>query len=124
MIFDLANVVSRFTTHTLSVARPAHDTFDAYGRAHPRTAESTFTAHALVYPKDTHLKRDDAVGFSPSETWTVLTTTPLRVRDVVRCYALGTDAYEVEFVDAWTDAAGYCSATMRRRQGPFEGGTP
>ena len=118
-LFDLSGAVALAFTHTITVTRFTTDSFASNGKANARSVSSTFTTGASVQPIGRKLDREDRQGFNErDDNVTVFTSVELSIRDRLTVPGLGD--FEVESVEIWHPAGGYCEATARKLAAPFE----
>ena len=109
-LFDLSGVVNSLATYDASVRRFAKDTYDANGRALPRTF-STVTAKVSLQPVSGKDLKRMPEGVDSSNMVTVHSSTELLMRDRV---IVSSGSYEVEKVLAWSDIGSFCKVLARK----------
>ena len=97
-LFDLSSVVGMLATNTITVSRPAANSYDANGVAVARTF-STFDAAAAVQPVRGRDLARMPEGLRGSEMVAIHCATELRLRDRVAVPSRGN--FEVAHVDQW-----------------------
>lgn len=115
-LFNLSSVVSLLSNTTITVTRHADDTYDAYGRAVPRTLTTISTGRASLQP----IKGSDLNKLPEGEnssTWaTLYYSKPLLAGDRVTC---DQGSFEVRSLNAW-DSLGTFNKTFVRKFDPQE----